>query len=171
MKNTEQNRNNKNKSTALIKPTLESLDYLLTPDNATPEYLLKRLTKTHSMFDSSFIDDDNDIELASEYGIYCFIRIHKNSGQVHIRSLFRLKDKLFSNNAVLLKLLQDIPAEFPFINCTLSTEPGDVWIRSQCSVVVTGGVTITSLLETTKAAVTGFVGIQVTYDHLMYVYD
>jgi hypothetical protein len=162
---------NKNKNTDLISPTLDAIDYLISAENATPEYLLKRLTGIHSMFDSAIIDNDKDIEFASEYGIYCFIRIHKNSGQVHIRSLFRLKDKLFTNNAVLLKLLQDIPADFPFINCTLSTEPGDVWIRSQCSVVVTGGVTVTSLLETIKAAVTGFVGIQVTYDHLMYVYD
>lgn len=159
-----------NQATSLIIPP--ELEYLITNQNATHEHVLNILKQSkHILFEDANVDDDNEIQFGQELGACCYIRINNRQGKIYLRSLDRLQDNLFNDSSTLLKLLQTLHAKHHFINCTIYSDPGDVWISAQCQVVITGGISKITFLETVQEFASNCLGARIIYDELLYQYD
>jgi|JYMV01.1.fsa_nt_gi hypothetical protein len=152
--------------------TMPEIDYLITSQNATHEHVLNILKQSgHVLFEDANVDDDNEIQFGQGLGAYCYIRINNRQEKIYIRSLDRLQDNLFNDSSTLFNLLQKLHARHNFINCTIYSDPGDVWLSAQCQIVITGGISQTAFLETVKEFASNFVGARIIYDELMHQYD
>ena len=129
---------------SLIMP---ELNYLLTPENATPEKVLEILKQSgHSFFSDVDIDEDSDVTFANA----CYIQIFKKKSLIYIRSFDRLKDHLYGQNELLMQLLQDANNNYSFVNFTIHSKPQDVFLHSEVGIMIKGGVSKKSFIETCK---------------------
>ena len=168
MKKIEKNKEGVNDK-SIIMP---ELDYLITSQNATYEHILNILKQSgHILFEDANVDDDNEIQFGQGLGTYCYIRINNRQEKIYIRSLDRLQDNLFNDSSTLFKLLQKLHGRHNFINCTIYSDPGDVWISAQCQVVIKGGISKISFLETVQEFASNCLGARIIYDELLYQYD
>ena len=130
--------------TTLIIP---ELNYLITPENVTPEKVLKILKQSgHSFFSDVEIDKDDDVTFANA----CYIQIFKQKKLIYIRSFDRLKDHLHGQNDLLMRLLQDANNNYSFVNFTIHGKPQDVCLHSEIGIMIKGGVSEKSFIETCK---------------------
>jgi hypothetical protein len=130
---------------SLIMP---ELNYLLTPENATPEKVLEILKQSgHSFFSDVDIDEDGDVTFANAC---CYIQIFMKKSLIYIRSFDRLKDHLHGQNDLLMRLLQDANNNYSFVNFTIHGKPQDVCLHSEIGIMIKGGVSEKSFIETCK---------------------
>jgi len=149
---------------SLIVPMLE-LDYLITPKNATPEKLLEILKQSgHSFFSDVDIDEDSDVTFANA----CYIQIFKKKSLIYIRSFDRLKDHLYGQNDLLMRLLQDANNNYSFANFTIHSKPKDVCLHSEVGIMIKGGISETSFIETCKLFVATYFAMKalIVEEHL-----
>jgi len=131
---------------SLIMPMPE-LNYLLTPENVTPQKVLEMLKQSgHSFFSDVDIDKDGDVTFANA----CYIQIFKKKSLIYIRSFDRLKDHLYGQNDLLMRLLQDANDNYSFANFTIHSKPKDVCLHSEIGIMIKGGVSEKSFIETCK---------------------
>ena len=141
----EENKENVNNK-SLITPMLE-LDYLITPQNVSKERIFKLLKQTeHSFFSNLEIADDGDLTFAVD----CYIQIFKKKSLIYIRSFDRLKDHLHGQNNLLMQLLQEANNNYSFSNFTIHSKPKDVCLHSEIGIMIKGGVSEKSFIETCK---------------------
>jgi hypothetical protein len=153
-------------STNLIMP---ELNYLLTPENATPEKVFEILKQSeHSFFSDVDIDIDGDVTFANA----CYIQIFKKKSLIYIRSFDRLQDHLYGKNDLLMRLLQDANNNYSFVNFTIHGKPQDVCLHSEIGIMIKGGVGEKSFIETCKLyLVTYFAMKALIVEEYLYDYE
>ena len=129
------------------------LDYLITPQNVCEKRLFKLLKQTgHSFFSDLEISEDGDLTFAVD----CYIQIFKKQSLICIRSFDRLKDHLHGQNDLLMQLLQEANNNYNFANFTIHSKPKDVCLHSEVGVMIKGGISEKSFIETCKLFVTTY---------------
>jgi hypothetical protein len=126
---------------------MPALDYLLTSENVNNNKVLKILKKSgHSFFSDLEIEDDGGLTFASD----CYIQIFEKKSLICIRSFDRLKDYLHGQNDLLMRLQQDANNNYDFVNFTMHSNPQDVYLHSEVAIMIKGGVSEKSFVETCK---------------------
>jgi len=145
--------------------TMPELDYLITPQNVSEKKIFKLLKQTgHSFFSDLEIAEDGDLTFA----IGCYIQIFKKKSLIHIRAFDRLKDHLHKQDALLMQLLQEANDNYSFANFTIHSKPKDVQLHSEVGIMIKGGISETSFIETCKLFVATYLGMKalIVEEHL-----
>jgi hypothetical protein len=149
---------------SLIVPMLE-LDYLITPQNVSEKRIFKLLKQTgHSFFSDLEIANDGDLTFAVD----CYIQIFKKKSLIYIRSFDRLNDHLHGQNDLLMQLLQEANDNYSFANFTIHSKPKDVCLHSEVGIMIKGGISETSFIETCKLFVATYFAMKalIVEEHL-----